>query len=219
LNCRRVNSLLSAYIDSELTGEEMLAIRAHLDVCPSCRLEHQTLSETKRLVASLALKTPRAELERLLLTDLGRPSRPVSLPALSRFIPPVNQAVSQPDMVDITEGFRVRPRTLAVTALLSLAGLWLASASLDGPRDGHGRTVYANLPPSALMVLGGGRSPVTVPRAEVMLRPSGTVLYASPRVLTPITLSVGEPAPQVPVWNNLNSPTMLLRAGWMNYSH
>jgi hypothetical protein len=216
LNCRRVNSLLSAYIDSELTGEEMLAIRAHLDICPPCRLEHQTLSETKRLVASLALKTPRAELERLLLDDLEEPVRPVSLP---RFFTSVNQPVGGLAPVDVTEGFRVRPRTLAVTAVLSLAGLWLASASLDGPRDGHGRTAYGNLPPSALMVWGPRRSYTPVPRTEVMLRPMGTAPYAPPRVLTPATFSVGEPAPQLPIWNNLYSPTILLRAGWLNNSH
>src|SRR5262245_37278143 len=117
----------------------MLAIRAHLDDCSSCRLEHQTLSETKRLVASLALKTPRAELEKLLLSELERPARP-ALPPLGLLLPPVSRVSSNSGPVDITEGFRLRPRTVAVTALLSLAGLWLASTSLDGPHDGHGRT-------------------------------------------------------------------------------
>lgn len=54
MNCRRINSLLSAYLDSELTGAEMLSVRDHLDRCDACREEYEALRETKRLVASLA---------------------------------------------------------------------------------------------------------------------------------------------------------------------
>ena len=43
----------------ELPGVEQLQIRSHLRGCSSCEREHETLLQTKRLVATLACKTPR----------------------------------------------------------------------------------------------------------------------------------------------------------------
>ncbi|MFN3652716.1 MAG: anti-sigma factor family protein [Armatimonadota bacterium] len=51
--CNRVQNLLSAYIDSELTGQEMLSIRGHVERCPDCRQELESLRGVKRLFASL----------------------------------------------------------------------------------------------------------------------------------------------------------------------
>lgn len=140
MNCRKVSGLLSAYLDQELTGEEMLAVRAHLGDCPLCRSEHQSLSDTKRLLASLALQTPRADLEQLLLSDADRASRPWT----SRLVPEfVREWISfqrvagadpfpEPRQQPATTG-RLRP--LAATALLSLAGLCLATAKLSGTHE------------------------------------------------------------------------------------
>jgi len=140
LNCRKVSGLLSAYLDQELTGEEMLAVRAHLGGCPLCRSEHQSLSDTKRLLASLALQTPRADLEQLLLSDADRASRPWT----SRLVPEfVREWISfqrvagadpfpEPRQQPAPAG-RLRP--LAATALLSLAGLCLATAKLSGTHE------------------------------------------------------------------------------------
>ena len=137
MNCRRVNSLLSAYLDGELTGAEMISIREHMRGCASCCEEHEALSQTKRLVASLALKAPRAELEALLL----RESVSVNQSWVSRF--PWLPAW----ITDRAEGFTeasgtiaavprnipLRIKPLAATAVLSVAGFCLASATVDGP--------------------------------------------------------------------------------------
>ena len=56
--CSRVQNLLSAYVDSELTGSETLQLRAHLRDCPACRAEHDELRLTKSLFGALAAKEP-----------------------------------------------------------------------------------------------------------------------------------------------------------------
>lgn len=53
MNCRRIQSALSAYIDGELTGEEMLLIRRHLSDCEFCSDEYNSLQVVKKLLGSL----------------------------------------------------------------------------------------------------------------------------------------------------------------------
>ena len=62
MNCHRVSSLISAYIDGELTGVEMLEIRRHFDDCQSCSLQYESLRETKQMLARLSYTEPRAGL-------------------------------------------------------------------------------------------------------------------------------------------------------------
>jgi hypothetical protein len=71
LNCRKVNNLLSAYIDGELGGVEQLQIRQHLRDCPCCTEEHDTLLSTKRLLSGLCMKHPSIELEQRILARLN----------------------------------------------------------------------------------------------------------------------------------------------------
>ena len=95
----------------------MQAIRVHLTECPGCRLEYQSLSDTKRVLASLAHRTSRAEIEALLSLE---------------------SAGSREGASAAPRGGLLRPRPLAATVLLSVAGLWLASATLDrGPAAGN----------------------------------------------------------------------------------
>lgn len=144
MNCRRVNSLLSAYIDAELTGEEMLAVRSHLGYCPDCHMEHEALLQTKRLLTSLAMRTPRAELESLLVMEIERESRrpfrrwlpSLPVPAfLYQIADAWEEAVANTDM-------RVRPNTVLATVALSVMGLWMASAALDGDDSNPQLTGY-----------------------------------------------------------------------------
>lgn len=137
MNCRRVNSLLSAYLDGELTGAEMIAIREHMRGCACCCEEHEALSQTKRLVASLALKAPRAELEALLLREAAS----VNQSWVSRFqwlpawITDRAEGLTAPPATMVAPPriglLRVKP--IAATAVLSVAGFCLASATVDSP--------------------------------------------------------------------------------------
>jgi hypothetical protein len=67
--CSRVQNLLSAFCDSELSGEEMLRIRRHLHDCPGCRAEHQGVMEVKRLMGALGSPAPRREFHPAMLTQ------------------------------------------------------------------------------------------------------------------------------------------------------
>lgn len=75
LNCRKVNNLLSAYIDGELAGVEQLQIRQHLRDCCECNYEHESLLLTKRMLSSLCVKDARPGLEERILDEIhGDPS-------------------------------------------------------------------------------------------------------------------------------------------------
>jgi hypothetical protein len=60
--CGRVSNQLSAYLDRELTGIEMLQIRGHLESCDRCRAEHEALSRMKRLLGGLRTAQPPPDL-------------------------------------------------------------------------------------------------------------------------------------------------------------
>ena len=147
MNCRRINSLLSAYMDGELTGREMGDVRNHLDVCHSCQNEHEALRTTKRMVASLALKVPREELESLLIAqgrkhEAVRTESPVYL-RMAAWLLGTHPITLQTGADGLKTAMPfLRPRPLAATAMLSLAGFWAASASLDSSafRDGASAT-------------------------------------------------------------------------------
>jgi anti-sigma factor RsiW len=58
MNCGRVSNQLSAYIDRELTGVEMLHVRRHLDDCDRCRSEYEALCRMKTLLGGLRTAEP-----------------------------------------------------------------------------------------------------------------------------------------------------------------
>lgn len=70
MNCRKTASLLSAYMDGELTGAESLRVREHLRHCEACRAEHESLQDTKVLIARLQVADPRPEFEQRLLESV-----------------------------------------------------------------------------------------------------------------------------------------------------
>ncbi len=62
MNCRKVMNLISAYIDGELTGAEMLAIRRHLSECSECTREYESLRGLKEAMSRLRTVVPRKDL-------------------------------------------------------------------------------------------------------------------------------------------------------------
>ena len=58
MNCRQSQRLLSAYIDRELAGDEMLAVRTHLDECHECCSELEDLKKLKTMMASAKTVAP-----------------------------------------------------------------------------------------------------------------------------------------------------------------
>ena len=72
MNCRRVNSLLSAYIDGELAGVEHLQIQRHLRECRSCSDDYESLLGTKRLLSNLRSAVPSADFETRILARIAQ---------------------------------------------------------------------------------------------------------------------------------------------------
>jgi anti-sigma factor RsiW len=62
VNCRKVNHLLSAYMDGELPGVEHRQIHEHLAHCTECADEYAGLLRMKRLLAGLRVREPRSQM-------------------------------------------------------------------------------------------------------------------------------------------------------------
>ncbi|SRR5579871_206834 len=59
IRCAQTKSLLSPYLDGAVTGTEMLAVQAHLDVCAACMREYRGLRQTQRLLMNMGrVQTP-----------------------------------------------------------------------------------------------------------------------------------------------------------------
>lgn len=86
MNCRRVQNLISAYVDRELSGVEMLVIRQHIGTCEECRREHESLLRVKRTFGNLPSKRPAADLADRICRRLDhlRPPAPEQLLATLR---------------------------------------------------------------------------------------------------------------------------------------
>ena len=82
MNCRRVMNLMSAYVDGELTGFEMLAIRRHLSECAECGEEHESVRLMKQAVARLRTVAPREEFADAILSRLDE----VEIPRYQRLV-------------------------------------------------------------------------------------------------------------------------------------
>jgi hypothetical protein len=116
VNCRATRSLISAYIDSELTGEQMLSIRRHLSDCDECRAEHHRFVSVKRLLSRLPDQDPPA----YLVENLHHVASRESADPIARFFwlgRPLS--VAQP----IGSGL-IQSRRLAVACMLTLVGAW-----------------------------------------------------------------------------------------------
>ncbi len=58
MNCRYVQSRLSAYLDMELTGHEHQLIRSHIENCIECSTEFERLRRMKHLLRQLPVVQP-----------------------------------------------------------------------------------------------------------------------------------------------------------------
>jgi predicted anti-sigma-YlaC factor YlaD len=61
-SCFRVKNLLSAYLDRELTGEEMLLVRDHVGQCAECSAEFEELRWVKSSLLTMPMVEPSDDL-------------------------------------------------------------------------------------------------------------------------------------------------------------
>ncbi|NLW55765.1 MAG: zf-HC2 domain-containing protein [Firmicutes bacterium] len=61
MNCHRVQNLLSAYLDQELSSEERRLVRNHIFHCPVCSESYEELNKIKYFLGNLEPPTPEIE--------------------------------------------------------------------------------------------------------------------------------------------------------------
>lgn len=84
MNCRRVSNLISAYVDGELTGAEMLEIRRHLSDCRECSEEYELVRGVKSAVSRLRTVSAPEHLAASIVARLDDISVPPYQKALNR---------------------------------------------------------------------------------------------------------------------------------------
>ncbi len=117
MNCRKVTHLLSAYIDGELQGVEHRQIHEHLAGCSECMQEHRGLVQMKRMLASLRMREPSADLPQRILSHVHT-QQTFRAPWLEQF----NRWVQ-------VQG--LKPQSLALAATFALGGIVFASYTID----------------------------------------------------------------------------------------
>ncbi len=156
MNCRRVVNLISAYVDGELTGAEMLDIRSHLRECPDCAEEYESIRATKLMVARLNTMVPRDDLAVSIMHRLNQISAPPHQRALSRM-----------------SGYFAR-KLSPVVAALAVSGVAFAFLAVGGQnRLASNNEVVAS-------------APISLHAQEVSLvpeMPESAVLYSNARPL------------------------------------
>ncbi|MEQ1821521.1 MAG: zf-HC2 domain-containing protein [Fimbriimonadaceae bacterium] len=63
MNCNHFQNLVSAYLDGELGGNEMRAMRSHLNLCPDCCAELEIARAVKATMSHAPLAEPPAGFE------------------------------------------------------------------------------------------------------------------------------------------------------------
>lgn len=74
MNCRVVQSKLSSYLDQESSGREMLVIRRHLDSCPCCSSEFESLVSLKQNTQAMGEAAPPFGYDQRLIEAIRRES-------------------------------------------------------------------------------------------------------------------------------------------------
>jgi len=77
MNCNKIQSLLSAYADRELTGVEMFLIRQHVHDCDTCRADDAEVRRIKSILCSIEIAEPTPDFEaRLVSVVMGTKAHP-----------------------------------------------------------------------------------------------------------------------------------------------
>jgi anti-sigma factor RsiW len=143
--CSRVQNLLSAYCDHELSGTEMLRIRSHLSCCRECRREHEAIRQVKSILGALPAAEPGVSFS----IDLLQPRQP-GQPLWMRRMKARWSAFLACSLAESFAAFRADleragPR-LALGGVLAL--LVLTAALVKQPQ--HSDAVSAHVPPEAV---------------------------------------------------------------------
>ena len=124
MNCRRVNQLLSAYMDGELPGVEHRLIHEHLAHCTECREEHDSLHRTKMLLSRMRTHEPRPDMVQAIQQRLGSEKAPA---------PHRLQALRE--RLQALPGMNSASRNFAMGAGLAAVGILFAASHVESPDE------------------------------------------------------------------------------------
>lgn len=89
MTCNNIQSLLSSYLDQELSSGEMFAVRRHLQNCADCAEEFEAISVVKRMIGEAPVPEPSADFEDRLVASVMAKVQPapkkISLISLTGF--------------------------------------------------------------------------------------------------------------------------------------
>jgi len=97
MTCERIEELLSAYLEDDLTGEQKREVDAHLAGCPACAGLLAVLRETRAALAGF----PEVEPSPVLMAKL------YAIPEKKRFFKPVVRFLLRPDLQPVYTAFSV----------------------------------------------------------------------------------------------------------------
>jgi hypothetical protein len=131
MSCKNTKRLLSPYLDGAVTGNEMRAVQQHLENCPSCMHEYQSLRQTQQL-----------------LMGVGRVKEPADLGLKLRLAISREAAVSRHSRY---EGLRMRlentlrafmvPATAGLACAVLIFGLVTAILAIPGEVQANNQDV------------------------------------------------------------------------------
>lgn len=123
MNCSRIQALLSAYADRELTGVEMFLVRQHVHECDACRREEEEMRHVKAILAAVGTVEPSPEFEaRLVDAVMGSKAEPFEerrLRSATRVALTTLAAAATICVVYIVRGVPSAPHRSAVIAIQS----------------------------------------------------------------------------------------------------
>jgi anti-sigma factor (TIGR02949 family) len=145
VNCKDLESLVTPYVDGEVTPEQCAAIEAHLSACPDCRrcaeAESGARAVIKRCRGSLAASAPaslHAKCRKLAAEQSADGQEQV---AASQELPFVSSKLPSPELAVPRSDWRWwAPVSLAATLMLAVAG-----ALVFGLVSGRGTALAAQL--------------------------------------------------------------------------
>ena len=79
MNCRSTETKMSAYIDQELGGNDMLIVREHLTRCSKCQREFSNIKSIKAGLRNMKSQAPSEDFEKRLKNAIAQESRKTSV--------------------------------------------------------------------------------------------------------------------------------------------
>jgi anti-sigma factor RsiW len=191
MNCTQAERYLSAYVDGELSGAEMLRVRDHVSRCAACGRELESLRQVKGLLRALPVQHPEEEPIERLCDALGNAPAPSGL--LARALRAIAEAFGPT---------RSRATSVALIPLALLAIVFAQYAFNMGPGANNATNVDLVGNPSHQAAVVGAH--METDSVMPLLGPSGTM--TSPELQIAVDASMSRHFGAVPADDNSRRP-------------